>query len=967
MSLTRSLSGRLAASALLALTATSFALAQTHAPITVFYDDFTGGSTVNSNPTSPAAPTMGKAAYQVISGQAKPTVTPPLPADKSVLPGNLRLALDSSGATANILAEALFTQYPVKLASDQDYVELMFTFTAETALLVDSANTGGNDANLIYAGLYGSSGSTAHPSVTKDNVDSPLSAYVHEPNEAIAGGQISASSSIQKDYPAYWRGYTTHIARAGGRHQVWYQNSANTANSGSSSGLNNRADSTLAPLTATQQYTALLRITRINSVSNGVISTKLLLKEELYAGTGGGTPLVSWESTQVSSSSQHMGVVYDALAVGFKVNSNSDGFAQIMAVNSIKVVTTGKVLVAPVILTQPAALNVSLEDPITLSVVATAGGDDKAVLTYQWKKGGADIPGATADTYSIPMSAYTDAGDYSVVVTSNYKNTDESLTVVGSATSTTAHVAVNPPAPPSIATDPASQTAVSGSSATFTVQAVGSGLHYQWEKSTDGGATFTPIAGATSASYTIARTQTSSLAQYRVVVTNSTASVTSAAATLTLTYNFTSVTPAGYAASATGGSDATPSTVTTLDAFKAQAESAGAAVITVQGTINLNGKVSVKSDKTIQGIDGEATLIGNLEVGSGVSNVIIRGLNITNPAGNGLTISGASNVYVNHLSFYDCSDTLLAITNGADNVTVSWSEFYYTTAAEGNKATLVGATAGETKPLSVTFDHNWWSDNAASQMPDSTYGRVHMYNNLFQTTAGTDMGNSTATLVHANAQLFSERNQYTKVNNPITKEASTIGLVRSIDNAYTATSGTTYTVADFINFAPTYGYQLAPASSVSSQVSADAGNIAGASTSTPTPAGSVSITGSASSVPLEGSFTLTLETSGLDVVPDTPVAPYQWRLNGVRIGARTTEKTLTIGGASSSNTGNYSVEVLLANGDTAVSPAFTVAVSSGASTVPASESEGAGGGGAPSFWFMGALAMLAGIRRFVRR
>jgi pectate lyase len=673
---------------------------------------------------------------------------------------------------------------------------------------------------------------------------------------------------------------------------------------------------------------------------------------------------VNWSVSNLSGSN-HTSLVYDGLALGLRINANgTNGTTQIMAINSVKVVTTGKTVVVPVILNQPTSPNpVAWGDPHTYSVVASGGGDTGGELSYQWKKNGMNIDGATSASYTIPELDYSHAGTYSVVVTNS----------IGSTTSADAVLFVNPPAPPTIANlidngidgNPVSLTVASGSSASFTVTGVGAGLSYKWQKSTDDGTTFTDIPGATSRTYTIARTQGSSVGLYRGVVMNSSGSATSTAASLALIYNFTGITPSGYAASATGGDTATSVEVSNLADFKAQAESATAAVITVNGAINLGGKVSVKSNKTIQGKDGEATLIGNLELASGVSNVVIRGINITNPAGSGLTITGASNVYINHVSFYDCSDTLLAITGGADNVTVSWSEFYYTAANDANKAVLVGAT-GETKPMRVTFDHNWWSDNVETHMPDTTYGRVHMYNNLFQNEAGTAMGNTTGTLVRANAQLFSEHNQYTGVNSPLTKEGTNIGLVRVIGDVYTASSGTAaHAGGDFITFAPTYSYQLITTGSVTSTIAASAGNLAGASTTTPTPSGTASVTSTATTVPLGGSFTLTAVPNGLTVAPDAPVPPYQWRLNGTPIGGSSTSPTLTVTQATGSNTGNYTVAILLANGETVVSTPLTITATSGSSSVPSSNSEAAGGGGAPSAWFFGALALLATLRRFL--
>lgn len=90
-----------------------------------------------------------------------------------------------------------------------------------------------------------------------------------------------------------------------------------------------------------------------------------------------------------------------------------------------------------------------------------------------------------------------------------------------------------PPAPvaPTISTQPANQTVLAGTTATFSVTAAGTApLAYQWKK---GG---TAITGATSASYTTPATVTGDNGStFSVTVTNSTGSITSSTATLTVT------------------------------------------------------------------------------------------------------------------------------------------------------------------------------------------------------------------------------------------------------------------------------------------------------------------------------------------------------------------------------------------------------------------------------------------------
>ena len=168
----------------------------------------------------------------------------------------------------------------------------------------------------------------------------------------------------------------------------------------------------------------------------------------------------------------------------------------------------------PVIQSAPQSRDVALGASVTLSV--TPG--SVTPVTYQWRKGGVAISGATDQTYTIPSFASGDAGSYDVVVQS----------YGGSVTSPPAALAVA--VSPAISTQPQSQTVASGGSATFTVAATGSTpFTYQWSKGS------TPIAGATNASYTI---NTAAVADsgstYSVVVTNLAGSATSSPAVLTV-------------------------------------------------------------------------------------------------------------------------------------------------------------------------------------------------------------------------------------------------------------------------------------------------------------------------------------------------------------------------------------------------------------------------------------------------
>jgi hypothetical protein len=82
---------------------------------------------------------------------------------------------------------------------------------------------------------------------------------------------------------------------------------------------------------------------------------------------------------------------------------------------------------------------------------------------------------------------------------------------------------------PTITGQPQNVSVAAGGSATFSVIASGTGLTYQWQFNG------TAISGATSASYTVASAANSNAGSYSVVVSNSSGSVTSQQAVLTIT------------------------------------------------------------------------------------------------------------------------------------------------------------------------------------------------------------------------------------------------------------------------------------------------------------------------------------------------------------------------------------------------------------------------------------------------
>ncbi len=173
---------------------------------------------------------------------------------------------------------------------------------------------------------------------------------------------------------------------------------------------------------------------------------------------------------------------------------------------------------APVIIVPPANASVSAGYAATFSVAASGSG----VLTYQWYANGSAIAGATGTSYTTPAATLAQNGEtFSVTVTSS--------SGLGSVTSNPATLTVDADAGVSIATQPASQTAVVGQTATLSVAANGSPtLNYAWYENGS------QVASGPQASYTTPLLTATGTQNFYVIVSNPLGQVQSSTAVLTV-------------------------------------------------------------------------------------------------------------------------------------------------------------------------------------------------------------------------------------------------------------------------------------------------------------------------------------------------------------------------------------------------------------------------------------------------
>ena len=236
------------------------------------------------------------------------------------------------------------------------------------------------------------------------------------------------------------------------------------------------------------------------------------------------------------------------------------------------------------------------------------------------------------------------------------------------------------------------------------------------------------------------------------------------------------------------------------------------------------------------------------------SNIIIRNINFRQPkANNGadaISMQECNGVWVDHCTFTslnqtkDYEDGSTDITHGSKNVTVSWCRYIKT-----QKSCLVGHSnsASSDTQITATFHHNWF-DGSSSRHPRVRFGKVHVYNNLFDgcTTYGVGSAYGARVLVEYNyfdgVQLPTDICTYPAKDGDVSNlQGSVAGYLYPTQNVYanrpakardpyplsnvkyTAYNGSTITPLTYSDFKPAYDYVVTDAGSVPELVKAGAG------------------------------------------------------------------------------------------------------------------------------------------------
>ncbi len=325
---------------------------------------------------------------------------------------------------------------------------------------------------------------------------SPAPTYQWQKNGANVAGATSATLSLSNVQAA---DAGTYVAVA--------TNSAGSATSSGAILTVQSAPANVAPTITTQPVS--------QSVTAGATVT--------FTGAASGTPTPTYQWQK--NGANLAGATSASLTLGGVQLSDAGSYVLVAtnvagsASSAAATLNVQPATVAPTITTQPISQTATVGGAVSFTTAASG----TPAPTYQWRKDGVNLTGATNATLSLSNVQNADAGAYTVVAS------NAAGSVTSSAATLTVQAAPPPNTAPTITTQPASQGGTIGGSVTFSVSAAGNPAPtYQWQF--NGAA----ITGATGATLTLSNLQASDAGNYRVVVTNSAGSATSNSAALSV-------------------------------------------------------------------------------------------------------------------------------------------------------------------------------------------------------------------------------------------------------------------------------------------------------------------------------------------------------------------------------------------------------------------------------------------------
>ncbi|CAL5036690.1 unnamed protein product [Urochloa decumbens] len=200
--------------------------------------------------------------------------------------------------------------------------------------------------------------------------------------------------------------------------------------------------------------------------------------------------------------------------------------------------------------------------------------------------------------------------------------------------------------------------------------------------------------------------------------------------------------------------------------------------------VRLRQELIVSANKTIDGRGAQVHIVGAQITLQSVSHVIIHNVHIhhsvphsggmirdskthygfrTASDGDGISVLSSSNVWIDHVSMYRCSDGLIDVVNGSTAITVSNSHF-----TKHDHVMLFGASNDNPQDaaMQVTVAFNHFGKGLVQRMPRCRYGFFHVVNNDYTHWQMYAIGGN------KNPTIISQGNRFIAPDDPNAKEVT---------------------------------------------------------------------------------------------------------------------------------------------------------------------------------------------------
>jgi hypothetical protein len=405
----------------------------------------------------------------------------------------------TNGCDQVVSSAAVLTVNPVPVSISQHPADLTVTDGEAAEFSVSATGTqpfayqwrengttrpGANDSIYTIASVaYGQSGSTfecevSNPAGTVTTSAATLTvtpvplSITQQPRDTTVeeGDQVAFSVSATGTGPVSYQWRDTGGDIPGATSSTYSISSASIALDGNQyyCRLSNPAGSLLSD-TAVLTVNAIPPVISRHPADTSVAEGNMVSMEVTASGT---EPLAyQWRRNGVDIAGQTANLLsYGPVSYANDTNARFDCVISNQAgtVTSSQAVLT--VIPAPPVITiQPQSVTVAENQSASFSITASGEG----TLSYQWKRNGTDISGATGASYTTPPLPYTSNGDQFSCAVSNE----------GGATSSDQATVTVTPIPVSIIQQPSGITVNDGQGAQFAVVAEGTlPLSYQWQE-----------------------------------------------------------------------------------------------------------------------------------------------------------------------------------------------------------------------------------------------------------------------------------------------------------------------------------------------------------------------------------------------------------------------------------------------------------------------------------------------------